>query len=430
FLDQVRAKFPGDEDRLRRMSIIDESGERFVRMAHLAAVGSERINGVAELHTELLKKSVLKDFYEMWPEKFLNVTNGVTPRRFILVSKPKLADLITDKIGENWVLHLEELKELEKFANDKEFRTQWREIKKAAKLDLAERIKNLTGIVVDPNSLFDIQVKRMHEYKRQHLNVLNVITLYNRIKKNPKAEVTPRTVIFGGKAAPGYYMAKLIIKLINSVGEVVNNDKDVAGRLKVVFLPDFNVKMAHHVYPAADLSEQISTAGTEASGTGNMKFSLNGALTMGTLDGANIEIREQVGAENFFLFGLTEEQIEQVRAQGYKPWEYVQKDNELQEAIEKIADGTFSNGDKELFSPLLDVLMHKDSYMLCADYRSYVDCQQQADIAYRDADGWSKKSILNVARMGKFSSDRAIREYCQGIWHVDPIEVTLDDDED
>jgi starch phosphorylase len=430
FLDQVRAKFPGDEDRLRRMSIIDESGERFVRMAHLAAVGSERINGVAELHTELLKKSVLKDFYEMWPEKFLNVTNGVTPRRFILVSNPKLADLITDKIGENWVLHLEELKELEQFVNDKEFRSQWREIKKAAKLDLAERIKNLTGIVVDHNSLFDIQVKRMHEYKRQHLNVLNVITLYNRIKKNPKAEVTPRTVIFGGKAAPGYYMAKLIIKLINSVGEVVNNDKDVAGRLKVVFLPDFNVKMAHHVYPAADLSEQISTAGTEASGTGNMKFSLNGALTMGTLDGANIEIREQVGAENFFLFGLTEQQIEQVRAQGYKPWEYVQKDAELQEAIAKIADGTFSNGDTELFSPLLDVLMHKDPYMLCADYRSYVDCQQQVDIAYRDADGWSKKSILNVARMGKFSSDRAIREYCQGIWHVDPIEVTLDDDED
>ncbi|NJD20946.1 MAG: glycogen/starch/alpha-glucan phosphorylase [Gemmatimonadetes bacterium] len=426
FLADVRARFPGDEDRVRRMSIIDETGDRYVRMAHLASVGSHAINGVAALHTELLKRDVLRDFHEMYPDRFLNVTNGVTPRRWVVYSNPRLADLITRSIGDGWISDMERrLSELERFARNKSFRNRWRAIKRENKLKLAAVIKQQTGVVVDPDSLFDVQVKRIHEYKRQHLNALHVVTLYHRIKQDPQADVVPRTVIFAGKAAPGYYMAKLIIKLINSVAEVVNRDPDVAGRLKVVFLPDFNVKRAHAIYPAADLSEQISTAGKEASGTGNMKFSMNGALTIGTLDGANVEIRDAVGAENFFLFGLTIDEVRARWASGYRPGAHVDADPELRAVLDLVASGTFSPSDHGLFVPLVNSLLYHDPFMLLADYRSYVECQERVAAAYRDPDEWTRMSILNVARIGGFSSDRSIREYCERIWKVEPVPIPL-----
>ncbi|MFB2834035.1 glycogen/starch/alpha-glucan phosphorylase [Floridanema evergladense] len=425
FLDEVRMKFPDDTDRLRRMSLIDESGERYVRMAFLACVGSYSINGVAALHTELLKKDVLHDFYEMYPEKFNNKTNGVTPRRFMVLSNPRLCRLLNSKIGDEWIKNLYELKKLEAFVEDPEFRRQWREMKLEIKQDVADYIKKTTDIDVNVNSMFDIQAKRFHEYKRQHLNVLHIITLYNRIKANPDIDITPRTFLFGGKAAPGYYIAKLIIKLINSVGDIVNRDPDVRDRLKVVFLKDFNVKFAQRIYPSADLSEQISTAGKEASGTGNMKFALNGAITIGTLDGANVEIREEVGAENFFLFGLTTEEVYALKKEGYQPWEYYQKDPELKLAIDRIASGFFSHGDPKLFKPLVDHLLGNDQYMLLADYRSYIDTQDRVSEAYRDIDRWVRMSILNVARMGKFSSDRSIRDYCEDFWKVQPVNIEL-----
>ncbi|MDG2615906.1 glycogen/starch/alpha-glucan phosphorylase [Thermoleptolyngbya sichuanensis XZ-Cy5] len=427
FLDDVRIKFPDDPGRLSRLSLIDESGEKYVRMANLACVGSSAINGVAALHSELVKQTVLKDFYDMYPEKFTNVTNGVTPRRFVVLSNPRMTSLITSKIGDNWIKHLDELRRIEQFADDPGFRYEFRQIKQAIKQDLANHIKSETDVEVDPSSLFDIQVKRIHEYKRQHLNALHIIHLYNRIKANPSAEITPRTFLFGGKAAPGYYMAKLIIKFINSIGEVVNRDPDVAGRLKVVFLKDYNVKFAQRVYPAADLSEQISTAGKEASGTGNMKFSMNGALTIGTLDGANVEIREEVGAENFFLFGLTTEEVAAKKAAGYRPMDYYESNNDLRQVIDRIASGFFSHGDTGLFRPLVDNLLHKDEYLLLADYQSYIDCQEQVSQAYRNWDHWTRMSILNTARMGKFSSDRSIRDYCQNIWKVQPVPIELKD---
>jgi len=425
FLDQVRVRYPEDDQRCRRMSLIDEEGERQVRMANLASVGSHAINGVAELHSELLKRDVLRDFYDLMPEKFTNVTNGVTPRRFMVVNNPRLSRLITKRIGEGWIKNLEELRGLESSIGDPNFQKEWRRIKRENKHDLAVLIQERTGIAIDADSLFDIQVKRFHEYKRQHLNVLHIITLYNRIKNFPKMKVTPRTFIFGGKAAPGYFMAKLIIKLINGVGEVVNHDPDAGGRLKVVFFPDFNVKNAKYIYPAADLSEQISTAGKEASGTGNMKFSLNGALTIGTLDGANIEIREEVGADNFFLFGLTAEQVYELKARGYNPKEYYDSDPELRDAVEKISSGSFSRGDRNLFKPLVDSLLYDDPYLLFADYRSYVESQGQVGVAYKDPAKWTRMSILNVARMGKFSSDRSIKEYCDKIWIAHPVPVEL-----
>jgi len=425
FLEQVRVRYPGDNQRCSRMSLIDEKGERYVRMAHLASVGSHAINGVAELHSELLKRDVLRDFYEWTPEKFTNVTNGVTPRRFMVLSNPKLSRLISSRIGEGWIKNLQELRGLESSVRDLSFQKEWRMIKRENKQDLAVLIQERTGIAVDPDSLFDIQVKRLHEYKRQHLNVLHMITLYNRLKHDPKMKVIPRTFIFGGKAAPGYVMAKLIIRLINGVGEVVNQDPDVAGRLKVVFFPDFNVKNAKYVYPAADLSEQISTAGKEASGTGNMKFSLNGALTIGTLDGANVEIREEVGADNFFLFGLTAEQVYELKAKGYHPKQYYDSDPELREAVDQIASGTFSGGDRNLFKPIVDSLLYGDPYLLFADYRSYVESQEQVSLAYKDQAKWTRMSILNVARMGKFSSDRSIKEYCDEIWKAHPLPVKL-----
>ena len=427
FLDDVRIKFPDDGDRLSRLSLIDESGEKYVRMANLACVGSSAINGVAALHSELLKQTVLKDFYEMYPEKFSNKTNGVTPRRFMVLSNPRLETLITSKIGDSWIKHLDELRQLEPFVNDPAFCAEFRQIKYAIKQDLANYIKGKTNIDVNPNSIFDIQAKRIHEYKRQHLNALHIVTLYNRIKANPNLDITPRTFLFGGKAAPGYYMAKLIIKLINSIGDVVNRDPDIAGRLKVVFLTDYNVKFAQRVYPAADLSEQISTAGKEASGTGNMKFAMNGSLTIGTLDGANIEIREEVGAENFFLFGLSAEEVVAKKAAGYNPMDYYASNPELKLVIDRISSGFFSSGDGNLFKPIVDDLLYRDEYMLMADYQAYIDCQDQVDHAYRDQDHWTRMSILNVARMGKFSSDRAIREYCEDIWKVQPVTIELDE---
>ena len=425
FLESVELRFPGDNDRLARMSLIDENGLKSVRMANLACVGSHAINGVAALHTELVKKDVLRDFYEMMPEKFSNKTNGVTPRRFVALSNPGLSRLITRHIGDGWIKNLDELRGLEAFAEQQNFQNEWQSIKRENKHRLAELVRERTGVETDPDSLFDILVKRIHEYKRQHLSVLHIITLYNRIKENPEADVTPRTFIFGGKAAPGYHLAKLIIKLVNGVAEVVNTDADVGGRLKVAFFPDFGLKSGQLIYPAADLSEQISMAGKEASGTGNMKFSMNGALTIGTLDGANIEIREEVGADNFFLFGLTVEQVKERKARGYNPREYYDSDKTLRRAIDQIRSGVFSRGDTELFEPLVRALLQWDEYLVLADYRSYIECQDQAGRLYRDQYQWTRAAILNVARMGKFSSDRSIRQYCEDIWHARPVPIEL-----
>ena len=421
FLDEVRVKFPGDDVKVAHLSIIDENGEKYVRMANLAVIGSHAVNGVAELHSELVKSQLFSDFHAMDPDSFHNVTNGVTPRRFVALSNPGLARLIDERIGEGWLADLNRLKELEAHANDAGFQQAWAAVKRENKTRLAKIILDRTGITVDPASLFDIQVKRIHEYKRQHLNVLNIITLYQRIKHDPKLVITPRTFIFGGKAAPGYFMAKLIIKLINSLGDVINHDPDVRDLIKVVFLPDYNVKHAQNIYPAADLSEQISTAGKEASGTGNMKFSMNGALTIGTLDGANVEIREEVGAENFFLFGLTADQVATLKAGSYNPSDYYHGDTELKATIDLINSGLFSHGDTGLFRPLTDHLLYNDDYLLMADYRPYVDCQQEVDHAYRDPSHWTRMSILNVARMGKFSSDRSIRDYASLIWNLKPL---------
>lgn len=427
FLENVRARYAEDDGRAARMSLIDESGEKYIRMANLACVGSFAINGVAALHTDLLKHHVLRDFYELFPEKFSNKTNGVTPRRFMVLSNPRLAGLITRTIGDGWITELDQLRKLEALAEDKDFKAEWRGIKRLNKIDLSQAIRNRTGIVVDPDSLFDIQVKRLHEYKRQHLNILHIVTLYRRIKQDPTADVLPRTFIFGGKAAPGYFMAKLIIRLINGVADVVNHDPDVRDRIKVVFFPNFNVKNSRLIYPAADLSEQISTAGKEASGTGNMKFSMNGALTIGTLDGANVEIREEVGAENFFLFGLTAEEVYHLKARGYRARDLYERNDQLKDVIDLISSGHFSSGNSELFKPLVDSLVYHDEYLLFADYQSYVDCQDRVSRIYRDQDAWTRMSILNATRMGKFSSDRTIRQYCEEIWKVSPVPVSIED---
>ncbi len=424
FLKTVRDQFPGDDGKVGRMSIIDEAGEKFVRMAHLACVGSKHINGVAELHTKLLREELLRDFHDMWPHKFINVTNGVTPRRWLAVSNPEQSKLMTSKIGDSWIRNLDHLKNLETFAEDAAFRAEWRKMRHDVKARLAQYILDDEGISVDPSSMFDTQVKRIHEYKRQHLNVLYIITVYQRLKRNPHLEVTPRTFLFGGKAAAGYVIAKLIIKLINSVGEIVNHDPEVKHRLKVLFLPDYNVTFGQKVYPAADLSEQISTAGKEASGTGNMKFAMNGALTIGTLDGANIEIRDAVGHENFFLFGLTAPQVVATKNAGYHPRMIYEANPVLRDVLDGIANGEFSRGDRSLFRPLVDGLLDSDPYLLLADYQSYVDCQDQVSATFLDQDKWSKMSIYNAARMGRFSSDRAIQEYCRNIWSATPIAVT------
>jgi starch phosphorylase len=423
FLRSIRIKFPDDVNRLVSMSIIEEGDERQVRMAHLASVGSFSINGVAELQTDLLRQRTLKEFFEVFPEKFNNKTNGVTPRRFMRMANPALSTLISQKIGDGWLRDLTQLQRLESFISEPEFRETWQEVKRANKLTLARYIDSKYGLEINPDSIFDVMVKRLHEYKRQLLKTLHIVTLYNRLKANPDLDIAPRTFIFGAKAAPGYYMAKLIIKLINSIGSVINEDPIVNDRLKLVFLENFNVTLAEMIYPAADISEQISLAGKEASGTGNMKFALNGAITTGTLDGANIEIRERVGEENFFLFGLTADEVFSLRERGYNPLEYYRQNPELRAVIERISSGFFSDGDSNLFRPIIEDLVRNDTFMLFADYQSYIDCQEQAAHAYLDKDSWTRMSILNVARCGFFSSDRSIQQYIDDIWKVDPVLV-------
>jgi len=425
FLDEIRIRFMNDESRTARMSLIDEHGERYVRMAHLACAGSHAINGVADLHTNLLKQDVLKDFHELSPEKFCNKTNGVTPRRWIVLSNPRQTQLINAVIGDAWVNDLSLLTQLEPYADDADFCARWREIKRTNKCHFAVYLQKRMGISVDPDSMFDVQVKRIHEYKRQHLNILHVISLYHSLKNAPNMNFVPRTFIFGGKAAPGYRLAKLIIKLINDVAAVVNRDPAVRNSMRVVFLPNFNVSNGQRLYPAADLSEQVSTAGKEASGTGNMKFAMNGAVTIGTLDGANIEIRDEVGEENFFLFGLTAPQVDALKAEGYQPGNYYKTSTELREAINLIRNGFFSHGDTEIFRPLVDYLLHHDPYLALADFASYSHCQLEVSQAYSDRDHWSRMSILNTARSGKFSSDRTIREYCEEIWRITPMPIQI-----
>jgi starch phosphorylase len=428
FLEEVNRWFPGEGERLSRMSLIEEGEEQRIRMAHLAIVGSHAVNGVSALHTRILTKEIFKDFYEMFPERFHNVTNGITQRRWLQLCNPGLAELISRNIGEGWVTDLEQLQNLRSLAQDKAFQEQWHEVKIANKRDLAETIWKSTGAQVDPESIFDCHVKRIHEYKRQLLNVLHVISLYNWIKSDPGAAFVPRTVLFAGKAAPGYLMAKLTIKLIHAVGDIVNHDRDVGDRLKVVFLPNYGVSLAERIIPAADVSEQISTAGTEASGTGNMKFALNGALTVGTLDGANVEICEEVGEENIFIFGLTPEGVIETRKSGYDPSRVCQDAPELQKIIEMIGGGYFCIANPDLFQPIVHSLFGQgDPYLVLADFESYVRCQERVASAYLDSRGWDRKSILNVAAMGKFSSDRTTSEYAERIWNVKPVSVELSD---
>ena len=425
FLEQVKKRFPGDNARLGRMSLIAEGSEKRIRMAHLATVGAHSVNGVAALHTELLQQSVLHDFYEMWPERFNNKTNGVTPRRWLLECNPRLSKEITTRIGDRWPAHLDELEKLQPFADKRPFRDRLRQIKRDNKKDLARYIKDHLDIDIDTSSMFDVMVKRLHEYKRQHLNVLHIITRYLRLKHNPDLEVVPRTFIFGAKAAPGYFMAKLIIKLINAVADVVNNDAAVNGRYKVVFMPNYRVSLAERIFPAADLSEQISTAGKEASGTSNMKFAMNGALTIGTLDGANVEIREAVGHENFFLFGLRAEEVAHLKSFGYDPREPLAHNDELRDVINAISTGLFSPDEPDLFRPLVDDLINHDPYMVLWDYASYIRCQEEVDAVFRSPDEWARRAAINVARMGRFSSDRAIQQYADDIWKINPVNVKL-----
>ncbi len=424
FLSEVETRFPGDSERLQRMSLIDDRGEKLVRMAHLAIVASHSVNGVSALHSEILKNDLFRDFYEMWPERFNNKTNGITQRRWLRHCNPWLSDLISEAIGDAWITNLDELEKLKPFAEDNEFRKRWIEIKRLNKQKLAEHIYQRNCIAVSPDSMFDCQTKRIHEYKRQLLNILQVIARYNRMKEYPGLELPPRTVIFGGKAAPSYTTAKLIIKLINYAGNVINNDPAVNQQLKVVFLSNYSVSLAEKIFPAADLSEQISTAGTEASGTGNMKYALNGALTIGTLDGANIEIMEEVGEENIFIFGLTTPQAIELRASGYRPQDYYYRHPELKQVLDQIASGMFSPGNPDLFKPLVDNLLNTDYYLLLADFDAYMDAQADVDRLYMIPDQWAKKSILNTAGMGKFSSDRTIGEYASQIWNIKPQSVT------
>ena len=425
FLNLVSSKYPGDIDRLKRTSIIDESGERYIRMAYLSIVGSHSTNGVAKLHTELLKNDVLKDFYEIFPDRFNNKTNGITQRRWLLKSNPLLSDFLNEKIGDEWIKDLSKIKKIMDFIDDKEFLKEWQEIKYENKKRLAELIKNEVNIDINLDSIFDVQVKRLHEYKRQLLNVLHIISLYIDLKANPKLDFVPRTFIFGAKAAPGYYMAKLIIKLINSVAEVVNNDPDVGNKIKIVFLPNYRVSLAEKIFPASDLSEQISTAGKEASGTGNMKFALNGALTIGTYDGANIEIAEEVGDENIYIFGLRVADIEKLKYTGYIPRDYYEKNQKLKKVIDLISCGFFSSDNPGLFQPLIDELMYTDRYMLFADFQSYVEMHRTVAKEFLDKELWTKKSIINVARIGKFSSDRTIKEYAEEVWNAKPVSVNM-----
>ncbi|TGL69789.1 glycogen/starch/alpha-glucan phosphorylase [Leptospira jelokensis] len=418
FLTEVRNKGILSENEIQQVSIIEEGNEKRVRMANLAVIGSYRVNGVAALHSDLIQKTIFQAFTKVFPEKFNNKTNGITPRRWLLQSNPSLANLISKKIGNEFTTNLYKLKDLESFVDDADFQNDWKQVKFTAKNELARIIKSETGITIDPNSLIDVQIKRFHEYKRQLLNILRVIALYRRIKENPNTEITPRTVVFGGKAAPGYYMAKLIIKLINNVAWVVNRDKDVAERLKVVFIPNYRVSLAEKIIPGSNLSEQISTAGTEASGTSNMKFMLNGALTIGTLDGANVEILEEVGAENIYIFGLHTEEVFRIKEAGYNPADFIHKNEDLHRILLMIRENFFSMGEPGVFGPIYDSLFYTDNYLLMADFTSYDETQNRVAHDFLDETTWTKKSILNVARSGKFSSDRTIREYAKEIWKV------------
>ncbi|HLR26427.1 MAG TPA: glycogen/starch/alpha-glucan phosphorylase, partial [Fodinibius sp.] len=402
------------------MRIISNEMNARVRMGNLGIVGAKKVNGVSELHSSLMKKTIFKDFAEQFPDKFTNVTNGITPRRWLRQCNRDLADLISERIGSDWVTKLDQLEEVEQFADDEQFQEAFRDIKLSNKQELADYIKRTMGTSVDPHSIFDIQIKRIHEYKRQLMAVMHAITLYNRLKENPNADIHPRTLLFAGKAAPGYTMAKLHIKLINNVAEIINNDPEVSDTLRVLFLPDYSVSLAEKMIPAANLSEQISTAGMEASGTGNMKFALNGALTIGTLDGANIEIREQVGPDNIFIFGMTVDEIEKVHQNGYDPQQLCEEDEELKKVIDQIHDGYFSPEDPDLFHPITNALLNEgDYFMVLGDYRAYVDKQAEVDETYRDESEWTRRAIINMANMGHFSSDRSIRDYCKRIWEVE-----------
>ncbi len=426
FLEMVKNKYPKKIKKTGRMSIIEESEEKSIRMSNLSIIGSHSVNGVAALHTDIIKNNCFKDFYELWPEKFNNKTNGITQRRWLKLCNHGLANLITDNIGDNWTTDLYELKKLEELVDDRNFRKNFEYVKKSNKEKFAKYIKINNEIDVNIDSIFDCQVKRIHEYKRQLLKVLHVIELYNKMKANPEGEFVPRTIIFAGKAAPGYYMAKLVIKLINAVADIVNNDEEIGDKLKVVFVANYSVSIAEKLIPAADLSEQISTAGMEASGTGNMKFALNGALTIGTLDGANIEIKEEVGDENIFIFGLNAKEVTDLKYSGYNPREYYHKNEELRLILDMISNGTFSPEQPDLFKPIVDSLLNQgDTYLLMADFDSYVKCQREVCQAYLDKEAWTTMAIYNVARMGKFSTDRTIKEYAEDIWGIKPVQIKL-----
>lgn len=424
FLDEIQSKFPGDVAKLSRMSIVEESTHKKIRMANVALAGCFKVNGVAELHTEIMKERVFSDFYQVYPEKFLSITNGISQRRWLKLSNPDLSELISSVIGDEWVTNLFAIRKLENFTDDSEFRRKWNAVKKKNKIKFSNYINKQFGLQVDPASFFDCHTKAVHEYKRQLLNVLHIITLYNRLREGQTEGLFPRTVIFSGKAAPGYTIAKLIIKLINSVAAVVNNDSKTNEWLKVIYVPNYSVSQAQRIIPAADLSEQISTPGFEASGTGNMKYAMNGALTIGTLDGANIEIKKEVGDKNIFIFGMTAQGVNHLQQSGYNPRDYYDAIPELKHALDSIGDGTFSEGEKALFYPIIDSLLnHSDYYCVLADYPSYVECHQKITDLYRSRRKWTQKSILNVARVGKFSSDRTIEEYAKQIWKVKPIQI-------
>ena len=423
FIEDVKKNYTTDASILSALSIINESNGKSVRMANLAIVGSYAVNGVAVLHTEILKTRIFSHFHKIYPGKFTNITNGITPRRWLKTANPFLSKIISDRIGENWVYDLYDLRKLEKFVDNPDFREEFRNAKWLSKKLLIELIEENNGIKINPDSMFDVQIKRFHEYKRQLLNVLHIVTLYNRVKDNPKIEMVPRTIIFAGKAAPAYFMAKLIIKLINSVANVVNKDTDVGDKLKVVFIPNYSVTLAEKIIPAADLSEQISMAGLEASGTGNMKFTLNGALTIGTMDGANIEIREEVGEENIFIFGLLADEVVKLKSSGYNPRTFYESNPALKKVIDMIASDYFNKNEPGIFKSIIDGLLGTDYYCLLADYQAYIDAQDEVSKLYLNTEEWTRKTILNVARVGKFSSDRSIKEYAEKIWKVGPVKI-------